>query len=167
MRVQSSGVVMGTLMFVLGAVLNTYTSFLLMTDINRLEEGTAKTFENMAYKLFGSFTEQVLRYSLVVLLFGFVCGNLVALAPVRHTPLTTTAQRPPGGLALNDGKLWYCHGSAYTPTVTPWWWCFQEQLGRDDGDPVQQYESVGLRRAGGVGWRWVRHNECSCCRSWR
>ena len=86
---------MGTVMFVLGAVLNTYTSFLLMTDVNRLEEGTAKTFENMAFKLFGPFTEHVLRYSLVVLLFGFVCGNLVALAPVRHTtPLTTTPERP-------------------------------------------------------------------------
>jgi hypothetical protein len=98
LRVQSSGLVLGAVMFVLGAVLNTYTSFLLMTDVNRLEEGTAKTFENMAYKLFGSFTEKVLRYSLVVLLFGFVCGNLVALAPVRHTSLTPSAERPLGGL---------------------------------------------------------------------
>jgi amino acid permease len=84
MSVQSSGVVLGTVMFLLGAVLNAYTS-ILMVDVNKHEHGATKTtFENIAYKLFGPATEQVLRCSLLVLLFGFVCGNLVVLAPVRR-----------------------------------------------------------------------------------
>jgi hypothetical protein len=90
--VQTSGVVLGMAMFILGAGLNAYTSFLLMADVNKLEAGAAKTFENMAFKLFGAATEKVLRWSLVVLLFGFVCGNLVALAPVRTVSLSFPAQ---------------------------------------------------------------------------
>ena len=45
------------------------------------------TFEGLAMHTFGNANMQFLRYNLLVLLFGFLCGNMVALGPVSASPL--------------------------------------------------------------------------------
>jgi hypothetical protein len=70
-------------MFSAAALLNVYTANMLLIDVKRLTKGIPLTFESMASDTYGRWCKELLRWSLLVLLFGFVCGNLVAAAPVR------------------------------------------------------------------------------------
>lgn len=80
---QHSGLVLGFFIMLVGALLNVYTANLLLVDVKLLTKGLPLTFENMAYDTYGPRSKTLLRISLLTLLFGFVCGNLVAVAPVR------------------------------------------------------------------------------------
>jgi hypothetical protein len=69
---------------VVAAVFNAYTSDLLLVSAHVLRDrGEKITFEGLAVVTFGEKNKQFLRYNLLILLFGFLCGNMVAMGPVR------------------------------------------------------------------------------------
>ena len=69
-------------MFAAAALLNVYTANLLLVDVKKLTKGLPLSFESMAKDTYGNTTKEILRWNLLILLFGFVCGNMVAVAPV-------------------------------------------------------------------------------------